>query len=90
MVKVSYGRDQMNTSLEWSLIGHGDSVIIRMKRLRKQQAGWNRGIEYRPLSGFIKKPGRGFFVAMHPQKLPVTGFAGCSKIIPTGIQKKEL
>ncbi len=50
MVKVSYGRDQVNTSLEWSLIGHGDSVIITMKRLRKQQAGWNRGIGYRPLS----------------------------------------
>ena len=67
-MKVSYGRDQVNTSLEWSLIGHGDSVIITMKRLRKQQAGWTRGIGYRPLSD-IYMSGKGFFVVLnYPKK----------------------
>ena len=72
-MKVSYDRDQVNTSLEWSLIGHGDSVIITMKRLRKQQAGWNRGIGYRPLSD------RGFFVAMQLEKAASDRLSGCSK-----------
>ena len=77
-MKVSYGRDQVNTSLEWSLIGHGDSVIITMKRLRKQQAGGNRGIGYRPLSDRYMSD-RGFFVAMQLEKAASDRLSGCSK-----------
>ena len=77
-MKVSYGRDQVNTSLEWSLIGHGDSVIITMKRLRKQQAGWNHGIGYRPLSDRYMSD-RGFFVAMQLEKAASDRLSGCSK-----------
>ena len=72
-MKVSYGRDQVNTSLEWSLIGHGDSVIITMK-----QAGWNRGIGYRPLSDRYMSD-KGFFVAMQLEKAASDRFSGCSK-----------
>lgn len=77
-MKVSYDRDQVNTSLEWSLIGHGDSVIITMKRLRKQQTGWNRGIGYRPLSDRYMSD-RGFFVAMQLEKAASDRLSGCSK-----------
>ena len=75
-MKVSYGRDQVNTSLEWSLIGHGDSVIITMPRLRKQQAGWNRGIGYRPLSDSYMSD-KGFFVAMQLEKAARDRLSGC-------------
>ncbi len=77
-MKVSYDRDQVNTSLEWSLIGHGDSVIITMKRLQKQQAGWNRGIGYRPLLDRYMSD-RGFFVAMQLEKAASDRLSGCSK-----------
>lgn len=68
----------MKTISERSLIGHGDSVIITMKRLRKQQAGWNRGIGYRPLSDRYMSD-RGFFVAMQLEKAASDRLSGCSK-----------
>ena len=68
----------MKTISERSLIGHGDSVIITMKRLRKQQAGWNRGIGYRPLSDRYMSD-KGFFVAMQLEKAASDRFSGCSK-----------
>lgn len=68
----------MKTISERSLIGHGDSVIITMKRLQKQQAGWNRGIGYRPLLDRYMSD-RGFFVAMQLEKAASDRLSGCSK-----------
>ena len=71
-------KTNLNTSFECPLIGNGDSVIITMKRLRKQQAGWNRGIGYRPLSDRYMSD-KGFFVAMQLEKAASDRLSGCSK-----------
>ena len=78
MLEAFCEEDEAKTISERSLIGHGDSVIITMKRLRKQQAGWNRGIGYRPLSDRYMSD-RGFFVAMQLEKAASDRLSGCSK-----------
>lgn len=63
----------MKTISERSLIGHGDSVIITMKRLRKRKQGGTAVLDIVPWSDRYMSD-RGFLLPCNWKKLPVTDF----------------
>lgn len=68
-MEASYGKDEGRPALSGSLIGHGDSVIIRMKWFERVgpfiQTGWNRDDVMDIVPSCMEYAGRGFFVALH-------------------------
>ena len=54
VVGASYEEAGRKTSSEWSLIGSGDSVTIRMKRLSEISGGKQGGTAIKELSSLVR------------------------------------